>query len=221
MINILFSQYNFYERWARDSIKKYIHSNSKIVVIPFAFSKNLIGDTIEWQKAYNENFGKYYKQIVDPFLKLGIDKKNITFINYFEDTEDMMKAKIESNDVVFLTGGLPDMAVKHVLEKGLHEYISKCKVVIGVSAGALMQLENYYISPDKDYPQFMYFNGLGLIKKNLYIEVHYSESNLEKDCIKRVLNEKTDIVYAIKDTGGIILENNILTLLGDVEVIKR
>ncbi|KYH30057.1 peptidase family S51 [Clostridium tepidiprofundi DSM 19306] len=221
MINILLSQYNFQDKWARDIIQKYIHSNDKITVIPFAFSEKLIGNIMEWQDAYNENYGKYYREIVEPFLELGISEKNITFLNFFEDTEDKMKRIIESSDIVFLTGGLPDMAVQHVLEKGLLNSINESKIIIGVSAGALMQLSNYHISPDKDYPEFMYSKGLGLIKENFYIEVHYSETDLENNCIKRALKEKTDIVYAIKDTGGIILDNNTITLLGDVITFKK
>ncbi|WP_315108029.1 hypothetical protein [Clostridium intestinale] len=39
MINILLSGYNFGEEWAKETIKKYISSEYKIVVIPFAFSE--------------------------------------------------------------------------------------------------------------------------------------------------------------------------------------
>jgi len=35
------------------------------------------------------------------------------------------------------------------------------------------------------------------------------------------LNEKTDTVYAIKDTGGMIIDNNEITLLGDVQKFSR
>lgn len=91
---------------------------------------------------------------------------------------------------------------------------------IGASAGALMQLKDYFISPDKDYAEFMYYKGLGLINKDFYIEVHYENTEIQNECIKRVLKEKADIVYAIKDNGGIIVENGELLLLGDVVTFK-
>lgn len=221
MVNMLLSQYNFHEEWARDTIKKYIHSYNKVVVVPFAFSNEAICNPVDWEKAYNKEKGKYYKQIVEPFIDLGISEENITFINYFEDTKDNMKRVIKSSDVVFLTGGLPDMAVEHVLEKDILSSINESKIVIGVSAGALMQLNNYYISPDKDYPEFIYLKGLGLIKENFYIGVHYAETDMENNCIKKALEEKTTTVYAIKDTGGIILDSDKIRLIGDVTKFNR
>jgi len=128
---------------------------------------------------------------------------------------------IKNSDIVFLTGGLPEVAVERVLNKGLLSSIGDSKIIIGVSAGALMQLSNYFVSPDKDYPQFMYFQGLGLINKNFYIEVHYEGNDVQKNGIKKVLKEKTDTVYAIKDTGGIIIDNNMITLRGDVVTFNK
>jgi len=128
---------------------------------------------------------------------------------------------IKNSDIVFLTGGLPEVAVECVLNKGLLSSIGDSKIIIGVSAGALMQLSNYFVSPDKDYPQFMYFQGLGLINKNFYIEVHYEGNDVQKNGIKKVLKEKTDTVYAIKDTGGIIIDNNMITLRGDVVTFNK
>lgn len=221
MVNILLSQYNFHEKWARDTILKYINSNDKVVVIPFSFSEKWISNNVEWQNAYNKHDGKYYKEVVEPFIDLGISEENITWLNYFEDTEDKMKRIIESSNIVFLTGGLPDMAVQRVLDRGLLNSIEDSKIIIGASAGALMQLNNYFLSPDKDYPEFMYSKGLGLINKNFYIEVHYEETDVQNNCIKKALKEKTDTVYAIKDTGGIILDNNMITLLGDIITFNR
>jgi peptidase E len=221
MINILLSQYNFHEKWCRDEILKYINSNDKVVVIPFAFSEKWISDSAEWQNAYSKNHGKYYKEIVEPFIDLDISENNITWLNFFEDTDEEMKRIIENSHIVFLTGGLPEMAIQRILNKGLLNSIDDSKIIIGASAGALMQFNNYFVSPDEDYPEFMYSKGLGLIKKNFYIEVHYEESDIQNNCIKKVLKEKTDTVYAIKDAGGIIIDNNKVTLLGHVITFNK
>lgn len=45
----------------------------------------------EWQNAYKRNSGNYYKDVVEPFLDLGIDEDNITWLNYFEDTNKKMR----------------------------------------------------------------------------------------------------------------------------------
>lgn len=221
MVNILLSEYNFHEDWAREAMLKYIDANAKVVVIPFAFSEKWISNNFEFQRAYNKIDGNYYKGIVEPFMDFGIAENNIIWLNYFEDTEEEMRSIIEACDIVFLTGGLPDMAVKRVLEKGLLDGIRASDIIMGSSAGALMQLGNYFISPDEDYPEFMCLNGLELVKENFYIEVHYEESDIQKECIRKVLQGKTDIVYAIKDKGGLIVDNNEISLIGDVTTINK
>jgi peptidase E len=221
VINILLSQYNFNEEWARATIRKYINDDDKVVVIPFAFSEKWISNNVDWHNAYSRTTGKYYREIVEPFMDLGISEDDITWLNFFEDTDADMKRIIEKCKIVFLTGGLPEMAVKRVLEMGLLKYMDESKVIMGASAGALMQLNNYYISPDEDYPEFMYSQGLGLVNSDFYIEVHYEESYMQNQCIEKVLKESTDTVYAIKENGGIIIENNKILLLGDVVTFKN
>lgn len=221
MINILLSGYNFGEEWAKETIKKYISSEDKIVVIPFAFSEAWINSSNEWDNAYSREYGKYYRELIKPFGEIGVSEDNITWINFFKDKKEDMKKAIDESDVVFFTGGLPDRAVERVLDKGLLNYISKAKIVMGASAGALMQLKDYHISPDEDYSEFSYQSGLGLIKSNFYIEVHYEDTEVQYSCIKEVLKEKTDTVYAIKEQGGIILDDDKLILLGDVTTYQN
>lgn len=221
MRNILLSGYNFADEWAKDSIKKYIHPEDKIIVIPFAFSEDWISNATEWDNSYGRQSGKYYSELIKPFGELGVSEDNITWINFFKDSNEDMVRAIEKSDVVFFTGGLPDRAVERVLEKGLLEHIIKAKIVMGASAGALMQLKEYHISPDEDYSEFSYQSGLGLIDDNFYIEVHYEDSEVQDSCIKEVLKEKTDTVYAIKEQGGIILDDDKLILLGEVTIYKN
>ena len=43
---------------------------------------------------------------------------------------------------------------------------------MGYSAGALVQLAEYHLSPDTDYPRFTYQKGI-LYVYLFYLEVHY------------------------------------------------
>lgn len=157
-------------------------------------------------------------QIIKPFLALGLDEQDITFINYFLDTKENMKRIIEDSEIVFFTGGLPEAAIKNILDKELVSSVSKNKVMIGVSAGALIQLKEFYVSPDEDYPEFMYVQGLGLIQEKFHVEVHYAKSELQVSSIHKVLKEKNMKIYAIKNEGGMILDNGVIKLMGEVDV---
>jgi hypothetical protein len=67
----------------------------------------------------------------------------------------------------------------------------------------------------------MYCNELGLINKDFYIEVHYEDTDIQNNCIKRVLKEKTDTIYAIGARGGIVVDSENLLLLGDIVTFKN
>jgi len=220
MVNILFSSYNFHEKWAKDTIEKYIKCNDKVLVISFSFAESISND-MDWQSAYSKDNGKYYNTIVLPFLSYGIREENINWINYFKDTEESAKDKVRNSDIIFLTGGLPDKMMHRLKEFDLiNEIESFAGVIIGISAGAMIQIADYHITPDKDYDIFSYNRGLNLIR-DFDIEVHYEDTEIEKNYINRVLNERTDTVYAIKDTGGIIVDNDAITLLGDTQIFSR
>ncbi|WP_291578638.1 Type 1 glutamine amidotransferase-like domain-containing protein [Clostridium sp. UBA6640] len=217
MVNILFSEYNFHERWAKATIEKYINCNDKVLIIPFSFNEKISND-IEWQYAYSKNSGKYYDSVILPFLSYGISEENINWINYFKDTKENAKEKVKNSDIIFFTGGLPDKMMCRLKEFDLINDIEKFTgVIIGSSAGAMIQIAEYYITPDKDYDKFSYNIGLNLIK-DFGIEVHYEETETQKNYINKVLSEKKDRIYAIKNTGGIIIDNNEITLLGDIEI---
>lgn len=220
MVNILFSEYNFHERWAKDTIEKYINCNEKVLIMPFSFNEKISND-MEWQYAYSKNSGKYYDSVVLPFLSYGIAEENIKWINYFKDTKENAKEKVKKSDIIFFTGGLPDKMMYRLKELGLINDIENFTgVIIGSSAGAMIQIAEYHITPDKDYDEFSYNIGLNLIK-DFDIEVHYEETEIQKNYINKVLSEKKDRVYAIKNTGGIIVDNNQIILLGDIEMFNR
>ena len=88
-------------------------------------------------------------------------------------------------------------------------------IVIGYSAGAMIQLFEYHITPDLDYPVFTYNKGLGLIN-DFGIEVHYTHTEIQKASIERFIVEKLKPVYAIGDNGALIIVGNSIQMLGDV-----
>ncbi|QXE18249.1 Type 1 glutamine amidotransferase-like domain-containing protein [Clostridium sp. 001] len=220
MVNMLFSLYNFNDTWAKNAVSKYIKCSNKVLIIPFSFGEN-IKNNVDWQNEFAKDNGDHYKAIIRPFLSYGIKGKNINCVNYFEDTKENAKNKIKNSDILFFTGGLPDKMMCRLKEFDLiNEIENFTGTIIGSSAGAMIQIKEYHITPDEDYDTFSYNEGLNFIK-NFDIEVHYKETEIQKNYIKKVLNEKTDTVYTIKNTGGIIVDNNSIKLLGDTQTFSR
>jgi peptidase E len=217
---MLFSSYNFHESWARNIVEKYIYSNDKVLIIPFSFGDKINSDK-DWQSLYSKENGKYYESVVEPFVNYGIKEENVNWINYFKDTKENAKIKIRNSNIIFFTGGLPDKMMSRIIEFDLIDDIeSFTGVIIGSSAGAMVQIAEYHITPDEDYNKFTYNTGLNIIN-NFDIEVHYEGTEVQIKYIKKVLKEKKDKIYAISNNGGVVVANEKITLLGDTQTFSK
>ena len=78
-------------------------------------------------------------------------------------------------------------------------------LIMGDSAGALIQLDSYHVTPDRDYPEYAYYEGLDLIH-GFDLEVHYCGSTEQNNSIRRCIQEKGMPVYAMPEQSGVIVE---------------
>ena len=151
-------------------------------------------------------------------MSFGIREEDIHFVNYFADTKESAANKIRNADILYFTGGLPDAMMERLAEFELVEILREFDgVVMGCSAGAMMQLAQYHITPDQDYPEFGYYPGIPWLK-DFYVEVHYEQTELQKSSIRRVLAERKKPVCATyHNRGAVIVENGAVKLLGETE----
>lgn len=222
MINILLEGYEINAPWLYDDLKKYILPNQSIAVIAFSFRDSEVKNLKDWDSLYSKEKGVYYNGIVGGFTAYGISEDNITFVNYFKDTKESAMQKIEKADILYFTGGRPDRMMDRIKEFDLTDVLRKHKgIVMGYSAGAVIQLSEYHLSPDKDYKEFQYYDGLGYLD-DFYLEVHYEETAVQNEAIQRVIAECGKTVYAtVLQSGAILVDNGNLKLLGDVKVFDR
>ena len=90
-------------------------------------------------------------------------------------------------------------------------------IVMGYSAGAVIQLSEYHLSPDEDYPEFRYYKGLPYLN-DFYLEVHYEGTDIQNASIQRVITERGKPVYATAlGAGAIIVDNRDIKLIGNVQ----
>ena len=221
MINILLEGYDIDSPWLYDELKKYIKPFHKVAVVAFSFRDSQAKSLADWDLLYSKENGKYYGGIVGGLLSYGISEDNITFINYFADTRKTANEKISNADIVYFPGGLPDKMMERIKELELFDNLMNHKgIVMGYSAGALIQLAEYHISPDEDYPEFKYCNGLPYLN-NFYLEVHYENTAAQNAAIQRVIEERRKTVYAtLCMKGAILVDNGAMKLLGDVKEYK-
>lgn len=215
MISILNMDYKMQEEWCKEFYSQYIKDSDKVCVLAFSFRDSQIYGKKEWLSFYGEN-GLYYAGIVESFMSFGISKYNIKFVNYFCHTIEETKKLITESTILFLPGGIPTGLYMKILEKNLLETIREYKgVIIGCSAGAMVQMDEYFISPDKDYPSFSIEKGVGLLS-GFGIEAHFSNSEIQRKAISMYKEISKNTVYAIGDKGILVIKENNIRLYGDV-----
>ena len=217
MVNIFIEGYDLTADYLRETLRKYIKPACRVAVVAFSFRESQVGSAADWDALYSRENGRYYGGIVQPLLAFGMAEENVTFVDYYRDTRETAAEKVRTADVVYFLGGLMDKTVERVDAFGLREIIAEHDgVIVGYSAGALIQLREYHVSPDDDYPEFGYYEGFGLLD-GFYLEVHYEGNPVQQACIQRVLAERGEPVYATEDgNAAIIIDNGEMTLLGHV-----
>lgn len=217
MTNILLDLPTLDVDWLYPALKKYLHPDQKVAVIGYSFDpwvKNL--DT--WNALYGPN-GRYRDEIVDPFQRYGIRPEQMTFLSYFGDEPEQARNDILNADVVYFLGGLPDLMMDRLRDKGLVDVLQHHPgIIMGYSAGAVIQLAEYHLSPDADYPDFAYHTGIPYLD-GFYLQVHYDQSEVQKDAIRKVLAERRQPVYTFPTgEGAMIVDDGNLETIGHVEL---
>lgn len=222
MINILLEGYNIGAAWLYDELKNYIKPGHSVAVVAFSFRDSRVKSSADWNLLYSKENGMYYSGIVGGFTSYGISENNIEFINYFTDSKGSAAQKIAKADIIYFLGGLPDRMMDRIKEFELYDILMKHNgIVMGYSAGAVIQLAEYHLSPDEDYSEFQYCKGLPYLN-NFYLEVHYEATKIQNEAIKRVLTERGKTVYAtVSGSGAILVDNGNVKLLGNVKVFDK
>lgn len=221
MVNILLEGFDLSSPWLMPELKKYIKPGSRVAVVALSFRDAQARNRDEWDALYSRARGMYYSGIAGSLADYGIEENDITFINYFADTHDRAAAKIEAADILYFPGGLPDRMMERIVEMGIYDVIMAHEgVVMGFSAGAVIQMAEYHLSPDDDYPEFAYYKGFPWLE-GFFLEVHYEGNAVQEECIRRVLEEKKCPVYATEFmNGAMIFNDGKMRLVGDVKVFE-
>lgn len=216
----LFSNNNF-NIIARKEMKKIITPDSKVL----CFS----GSDYEWQIDNTEELsqgGRYYKEQYEPFKDLNVTE-NYFYIVKPQDDKNTIKSRLHNCDIIFLAGG--HMSVLEYILKQFEVWnLLKIydKHIIGVSAGALIQLDQYDITPyiDKDYDYYETCNGLGLVK-NLRLIVHYHDDydkhhevfqHIADEIVEEMsISNKDIMLVALSDSEGMLVNDNSIKFVGE------
>lgn len=212
MANILLNLSNFDAPWAYASLAQYLTPDRKVLILPLSYHEDWITDALEWKHEYGRGTDGY-EMLIRPFLAYGISERNIRWINYYADDEVTARRKLEWADVLFFTGGYPDWMLQRLYDFELEQAVRDFDgIIMGTSAGALIQLEEYHLTPEDDY-EYQYQYGLGILS-GFDLEVHYEEDERHLEAIIRTIEEKGLPVIVMPNEGGVLIDGDHFELLG-------
>lgn len=214
MINVLMSRGIIDSPQLYEHLKNIIDEKHRVCVLAFSFFDFHINNENEWDSWYLPgNF--YYEKLVSSFSKYNIKPENITFLNYYKDSKEDLTKKINKSDILYIPGGAPDQMYNRIVEKGILEILKKySKIIIGSSAGAIIQNDIYHISKDREYNKYSLNKGLGYIS-DFGIEVHFKPRRQQKKGLRKTARNNKRAIYVIPDDSAIIFNHisNEITLI--------
>ncbi len=219
MVNILMNNPRVDEHWCRRRISRYIRPGMKVLVVPFSFHEEYIPDEAAWHQVYDPG-QPGSEEIASPLEHLGIARRDIAFVNYFSDTPRSFGQLMYEADVIDLPGGYPDRIMERLWEFGAISQLAAFPgVLMGFSAGAMVQIDCFHATPEEPEQEFYYCDGLGCIR-DFDLEVHYTGSEVQQACIRRTLEETNRTVIAMEEKGGLVLDRGRLYQMGRVHFFK-
>lgn len=207
MINYLFSwldKENGFNEEQSKFLKEDLVNNSNITFIASLF------ENYEKNDFHVSNFIKMFNSI-------GITFNNINIIDS-RITSEESKTILENTDIIFLLGGSPELQMKSINEYKLIDCIKKCKLVLGVSAGAMNQSHRVMYKDDFDNFVMKDYAGLGLVNINIF--PHFDIEN------KQILEEVKEVsntipLILLPNDSFIRIKNNNIDIVGKSYKIEK
>lgn len=216
-MNILLSKLNFNEPWAYPYLSGVLQPCRHVTVLPFSFWDSEVYSDESWKTVYGPG-GKYFNEITEGFSAYGISPSQFTFINYFSDDATIFSQALQKSEILFLTGGAPDLTMRRLKEKGFASLIcSYPGIIIGCSAGAMVQCGCFHITPNQFYPTFYHEEGLGLLPACYGVEVHYVPDAHHSESLERTVRETGRQILLLDNESGAVFKNQQWHLLGNAK----
>lgn len=161
---------------------------------------------------------RYFKKVQDHYLKIGI--RNVTYFDLGDEFDPSQWSEMLKYDAWHLSGGDPfaflEVMHKRTFKSHLLTFLNAGKLVIGVSAGAmvltkslgLVQEQTHRSSPSKS-PR-----ALGLLDFEFFPHFEYNPKQV--GFLKKYAQSQRVKVYACDDGGGLEVSDRFVQTIGAV-----
>lgn len=215
MINILLSRGLGYQPKIYDYLKPYVKKDTQVCIIALSHFENQFNSQQMYVDYYSKD-GYYYDKMVTAFAPLGIAEKQISWILDHQFDLSSAQKEIAAADIIYFPGGAPDLMYDRMLRLGLVSALKEKEnaIIIGSSAGAMIQNDLFHISKDNEYHKFSIHRGIGYIE-SFGIEVHFRRRKQSKKSIRAMSHFINRPIYVIEDSGCLIVKDGVITHMID------
>ena len=201
MVNVLLSSYDFNNEYCYFRLHKIIKPGMSVCIIPFSHDDAVYEDIEKFEEIYNpDRYDSDFCRLERAFRDFGVTKMRVI---HPKDNDYMIEHKIKNADILFFTGGDPVKTMKRL--QPLHYLIKSFDgIVMGASAGAMIQVHNFVIASE-GY-EHSYHRGLCLTPPNIDVIVHYTPCEHIYLMMCKSMEDRPDVnLYAISDGDCIII----------------
>lgn len=220
MYSVLMSNFQTGFTYIKDNICDLINKDAKLVVIPWSFPVELESKNIR-EFFDDKKFNKYIK----PLIELGLNIENVKILDCYKDSKEYIINSINDSSILILPGGNPEMLYNKVIQTGILECLKNYrKTIIGVSAGAELQLKRYFITKKNNYyKKFAWYDGFGIIDDDFYFDVHSVNRGRYLSSLKNRSQKIKKDIYCLFDSGVIIYNRKTkkLNTYGEVVIFNE
>ena len=173
-----------------------------------------VSDESSWERYFGEN-GILSQKIILELQQVGASPDKVDFHCYLSN----QKVILSDYSCLILPGGDAELGCARLIASSLDKQLADYQgTIIAYSAGALLLLDQYFLSPNYYYTSFSIHSGLGILCKEIALEVHYDGSKDMNRYIWQGVETLCRSVYAIGNDGAISLNDDFnAIIIGDVK----
>jgi dipeptidase E len=165
---------------------------------------------------------RYFKDRQEYYSRIGIELD--IYYGLEEDYDSKSLSTLLSRDAIHLSGGntyyfLYWLRKRNMIEK-LIQYVTDGGILIGVSAGSILMtpdISTSAICGDDILEGMNDYTGLNLVDFSFL--PHYGMRSIDSDTLRKYSREHETVIYACRDSDGIIINDDSIKCIGDVTVI--
>lgn len=219
MIQLLLNKTNFDGRWAAETLFTLFHENQKVLIIPLSQKTGWASDYEDYTNKFEQG-SEYHADLIRPFLRYGIPKRNIRILNHFDYDEDSLSRLINNYDVVCFSAEEALDAYNCLLDLNILNVLSNYDGISIFLSGAASVLSEYFPVYDDDYETFITYDGFNYIE-GVDLVMDYQETDEYLKYIIETIEDRNRKVLICPKDGGVLLTDTSTELLGSAFIADQ